>query len=233
MTHPSGRSLRSITIFNSVAPEALARIEASCTWRTYQPSEAIVAHLDPSRDMYFLVDGAARISLYSANGRQIVFRDVGSGSFFGEFSALDGRPRSASVEALKTSLVAKMSDKTFTEMLTREPSIALALLRHMVGIAREQTGRIFEFSALAVNNRIQAELLRLASGVTSDGKTATISPPPTHSDIANRISTHREAVTRELNRLSKLGLIKQDRGGLTICDLDRLRRFVHDATDEA
>jgi CRP/FNR family transcriptional regulator, cyclic AMP receptor protein len=218
--------LRSIPLFTSVTPEALARIEAACTWRNYEPPEAIVSHLDPSRDIYFLVTGAARVSLYAPNGRKVVFRDKDPGAFFGEFSALDGKPRSAYVEALKTCLVAKMSDRTFVDILLREPGVALALIRHMVGIAREQSGRIFEFSALAVNNRIHAELLRLAAD------TATIDPAPTHSDIANRISTHREAVTRELNRLAKSGLIKQDRHSLVICDLDRLRRLVRDATDE-
>jgi CRP-like cAMP-binding protein len=226
MNHPPGRSLRSISLFNCVAPEALARIEACCTWRNYEPPEAIVSHLDPSRDVYFLVAGAARVSLYAPNGRQVVFRDTGPGAFFGEFSALDGKPRSAYVEAIKTCLVAKMSDTAFLDIVAREPGVALALLRHITGIARELLGRVFEFSALAVNNRIHAELLRLA------GDTATIDPAPTHSDIASRISTHREAVTRELNRLAKSGLIRQDRHALVIRDIERLKRLVHDATDE-
>lgn len=231
MPAQSARSLRSIELFASLKPEAMARLEALCTWRTYQPQEAVVAHLDPSRDVYCLVDGMARISLYAPNGRQIVFRDAGPGTLFGEFSAIDGKPRSAYVEALKPCLVAKMSDKVFLDVFASEPGMALALLRHVIGMARELSGRIFEFSALAVNNRIHAELLRLA--VAPEGaKTAAIAPAPTHSEIAARISTHREAVTRELNRLSKLGLVRQDRHEVKICDLERLRRLVHDATDE-
>jgi CRP-like cAMP-binding protein len=231
MSQVSGRSLRSIKLFDSVTPAALAEIEAACAWRTYQPEEAIVSHLDESRDVYFLASGAARVSLYAPNGRQIVFRDAGPGAFFGEFSALDGKPRSAYVEALKPCLVAKMSDRLFLDLLSREAGIALALLRHMVALARELSGRIFEFSVLAVNNRIHAELLRLAGPASSD--TAKICPAPTHSDIASRISTHREAVTRELNRLAKMGLVRHERQTLVICDLNRLRRLVHDAAEEA
>jgi CRP-like cAMP-binding protein len=232
MTPQAARTLRSIELFASVAPEALARLEAACTWRTYQPAEAIVTHLDTTRDVYCLVSGAARVSLYAPNGKQVVFRDARPGALFGEFAAIDGGKRSAYVEATKPCLVAKMSDKVFLDLIAREPGVALALLRHVIGLARELSSRIFEFSALAVNNRIHAELLRLAGDAKVNGVTAAIAPAPTHVDIASRISTHREAVTRELNRLAKLGLVKQNRNTLLICDVERLRRLVHDASAE-
>ena len=76
---------------------------------------------------------------------------------------------------------------------------------------RALTTRVYEFSTLAVKNRIQAELLRLARLASGDGKRARVAPAPTHSEIASRVATHREAVTRELNRLARLGLIERDK----------------------
>lgn len=232
MTPSTHRSLRVVRLFAAVPADALPGIEASCDWRSYAPGKAIVAHKDPSRDVYFLIDGTARVSLYAPNGRQIVIRDAGPGACFGEFAALDGNERSAYVEALTTCLVARMSDKAFVEMLERYPPVTMLLLRHIVGVVRGLTERVFEFSAFAVNNRIQAELLRLAEVAGSTGSTATICPAPTEADIANRISTHREAVSRELSRLSKLGLVEKSRKTLVICDVERLRRLVEDATGE-
>jgi CRP/FNR family cyclic AMP-dependent transcriptional regulator len=55
-----------------------------------------------------------------------------------------------------------------------------------------------------------------------EGKSARISAPPTHSEIASRISTHREAVTRELNRLSRLGIIERKGGAILVKDVKRL-----------
>ena len=55
---------------------------------------------------------------------------------------------------------------------------------------------------------------------------------PTHAEIASRISTHREAVARELSRLAKLGVITRKGAGSTIPDLDRLARMVAEATAE-
>ncbi|MGI9402896.1 MAG: helix-turn-helix domain-containing protein [Hyphomicrobium sp.] len=97
---------------------------------------------------------------------------------------------------------------------------------------RTLTTRVYEFSTLAVNNRIQAEVLRLAHLVPREGKSARIVPAPTHAEIANRISTHREAVTRELNRLSRVGIIEKRGGELLVKDIDRLTTMVHEATGE-
>jgi predicted transcriptional regulator len=59
-----------------------------------------------------------------------------------------------------------------------------------------------------------------------------IVPAPTHAEIANRVGTHREAVTRELNRLLQIGIIERRRDSLLVKDVDRLAQMVHDATGE-
>ena len=59
-----------------------------------------------------------------------------------------------------------------------------------------------------------------------------IIPAPRHVEIANRISTHREAVTREFNRLSRIGIIERRGGELLVKDIDRLATMVHEATGE-
>jgi CRP/FNR family transcriptional regulator, cyclic AMP receptor protein len=97
---------------------------------------------------------------------------------------------------------------------------------------RALTTRVYEFSTLAVSNRIQAELLRLARLAETDGKSARITPAPTHTEIASPVSTHREAITRELTRLSRTGLIEQQRNALLVKDVERLTEMVHAATGE-
>jgi CRP-like cAMP-binding protein len=99
-------------------------------------------------------------------------------------------------------------------------------------LVRLLSARVFEFSALAVRNRIHAELLRLAREHMDAGNTAAISPSPTHADIASRISTHREAVTREYHNLSESGLIEQRRGKLVIHDIARLETMVREVMGE-
>ncbi len=69
-----------------------------------------------------------------------------------------------------------------------------------------------------------ATLLRAALMVGEN--TAMIRPAPTHAEFASRVSTHREAVTRELNQLSRDGLVERQAGALAIHDVERLARLV-------
>jgi CRP-like cAMP-binding protein len=221
-----------ISVFRGLPAEALSRIQKRCTWRHYQPGEPIVDYLDASDDVFFITRGEVRVSIYSLAGKAVTFCDLQSGAMFGEYAAIDGAPRSASIEARTECAVASMTAHAFREVLLSEPTVAQALLRQFVTKIRDLTTRVYEFSALAVSNRIQAEVLRLAMLAPRNGGTAHISAAPTHAEIASRISTHREAVTRELNRLSRIGILERRGDGLFVKDVERLAEMVHAATGE-
>jgi CRP-like cAMP-binding protein len=225
-------SLARIAVFAGLPAVAVKRIEQRCSWRRYRPGEPIVSHLDPSDDVYFIALGEVRVTIYSSAGKAVSFRELGAGEIFGEFPAIDGGQRSASVEAGTNCVIASMTGAAFRDLLDSEHGLAQALLPRLVKMIRALTTRVYEFSTLAVNNRIQAELLRLASLAGKNGKTARIVPAPTHAEIASRISTHREAVTRELNRLARLGVIEKRGGALVVKDVECLETIVHDATGE-
>jgi CRP/FNR family cyclic AMP-dependent transcriptional regulator len=225
-------SLKGIAIFAGLAPDAIKRIERRCAWKRYAPGEPILDYLDGSDDVFFLTLGEVRVTIYSSVGKAVSFRELSAGEIFGEFPAIDGGSRSASVEARTNCVIASMSGASFRELLQSEPGLAHALLPRLVKTIRALTTRVYEFSTLAVNNRIQAELLRLASFGPREGQSARIVPAPTHVEIASRVSTHREAVTRELNRLSRIGIIERRGGTLLVKDVDRLAEMVHDATGE-
>jgi CRP-like cAMP-binding protein len=229
---PPPQSLEKIALFAGLSPETRARIEKRCNWRRYEPGEVIVDYLEASDDVFFITAGDVRVNIYSVAGKVVTFCDLGAGDMFGEMAAIDGAPRSASIEARTSSHVASIAGSAFREILQSEPGVTMALLKHFVEKVRSLSTRVYEFSALAVTNRIQAELLRLATMAPRSGKTANIAPAPTHAEIASRISTHREAVTRELNRLSRLGFIERRGGGLIVKDIDRLAEMVHDVTGE-
>jgi CRP/FNR family cyclic AMP-dependent transcriptional regulator len=164
--------------------------------------------------------------------RRVSFNDLGLGEVFGEYPAIDRGPRSARVEARSTCLIASLPAEHFRELLRSEPGVAQALLPRLVRRIRALTTRVYEFSTLAVKNRIHAELLRLATLAPRDGKRARIAPAPTHMEIASRVATHREAVTRELNRLARMGLIERASGALVVKDIERLAELVHSAGGE-
>jgi CRP-like cAMP-binding protein len=185
-------------------------------------------HEDKGRNVFFISFGRARVTHFSASGREISFRDLGRGEMFGEIAAIDGLPRSVNVVALTKMTVAVMPPGVFLELLRRHDQSATAMMLRLTRLVRCLSERVVEFSTFGVQHRIHAELLRLALKSSSGQKTAVIFPAPTHKDIATRISTHREAVTRELGNLYRAGLLERRDGSLIILDVNKLSKLVSD-----
>jgi CRP-like cAMP-binding protein len=225
-------TLSNIQFFEGLPARELDSLAEGCRWRRYAADQQIVGHQDDTKDVYFVVSGIVRVTVYSASGREVTFRDLGAGTSFGELSAIDGGARSANVIALSPSVLAIMPANAFLRMLRDHPKVAQRVMVYLVGLIRRLSDRVVEFSVLAVKNRIHAELLRLARDRGLDGNTAVIVPGPTHAEIASRVSTHREAVTREFNALARDGLIERGRGGLVIRDVTRLARLVEKVLEE-
>ncbi len=221
-------TLGGIELFKSLPSPDIAALVKRCQWRRYAAGQEIVGHQDDTKDVYFIVTGAVRVTVFSLSGKEVAFRDMRAGQSFGELAAIDGGPRSANVAALAGSLIASMPANVFTQTLHAHPEVAGAVMRQLTRLVRRLSERVFEVSALAVRNRIHAELLRLARRNMRDDNTAQISPAPTHADIASRVSTHREAVTREFNALTRAGLIGRQSGALVIRDVAALARMVEE-----
>lgn len=218
--------LDGISIFRPLTPAAREATLARCRRHRFGRGEQIVGRHDETRDVFFVVEGKVRAVSYSLAGKEVAYRNIEAGDMFGEFSAIDGEPRSADVVALTDCLVLTMNDAVFWDILGQHPEVAAATLKRLTAQVRALTERVFEFSALAVRNRIHAELLRMARHGTVNENTATIDPAPTHAELASHISTHREAVTRELNAMARGGLVERRGEALYITDIDRLARLV-------
>ncbi len=228
----SEESLRSVERLKSLSDADIAALTQKCQWRRFVAGQEIIGYHEQTTDVFFVVQGSARVTIYSVAGKEVTFRDLPAGQIFGELSAIDGESRSANVVAIDPCLIASMPAADYWQALRDYPDFAAANLKALSGLIRMLTDRIFEFSTLAVKNRIHAEILRLGRKNEGADNTAVISPLPTHEEIANRISTHREAVTRELNNMAHNNLIERSGTKLVVLDMKRLRSMVEEVQGE-
>ncbi len=226
-----GESLAGIAIFRELAPDVVAMLSQRCRWRRYGRCQTILQSHDEGRDVYFVVRGRVCAVYYSASGQEVRFSDITAGEIFGELAAIDGESRSTDIVSMTDALIAGMSADLFWEVLRQYEPVCTATLRRLTGIARAAVQRVVELSTLPVRSRVHSELLRLAStGAPRPNRTiAVIDPAPTHAEMASRIGTHREAVTRELNSLARANLIEKRRTALIIRDTGALANMVQDA----
>lgn len=228
MVDTSGQSLAGIDILKTIAPDDLAKREQRCTWRIAKRQEVIVDRQSDSSKIYFVVSGKVRVVNFSLSGHEITFDEMGPGRYCGQLAALDNQPRSANVIALENSLLASLGKKPFKELLLKYPEISLQLLIEMTQIIRVSTDRIMDLSTLGANNRVLAEILRLANQNVIGDNSAKIEPIPIHNGVASRVSTTRETVARVFSDLAKRDLIERQGSSLIIHDLELLQDMVED-----
>src|SRR5688572_26074336 len=125
---PASR-LRIVALFEDLTDAELALVARSCTIRPYARQAEIAADHEHSGDVFFILEGSVRANSVSADGREIIFIDLGVGDVFGEFSAIDGRPRSSSLVALGDCLLARMTADKFLALLRGNPGVAMRLIQ--------------------------------------------------------------------------------------------------------
>ena len=232
MQGAKNESLAGIKLFDDLSESALEDLSKRCRWREYQPDEQVIDRNSDSRDLYLIVEGRVRVVNYSVTGREVTFDEREKGEYFGELAALDGEPRSANVIALNKLNVACLSQEAFNRLLLEHPQVTLKILNGLAKIVRASNKRIMDLSTVGANNRVHAEILRLAlPGVRTDN-TAIVSPFPIHGDIASRVSTTRETVNRVFSDLSRRGVVKRSKSNLVVLDLIRLRKMIEDVVGE-
>lgn len=228
--------LQKFPLFAGLSEPVLRRLQQVCTVRDIAAGHVVVSYLDDDTDVYFVLSGAATVRIYSSQGRVVGFRKLGQGEIFGEFAAIDHAPRSASVEADSPMRLAVVSSAAFRQLVEEVPDVSIKLIRHLVGQLRLLTARVVELSTMAVNDRIEAELLRIAEvHGCRDRATANrirIVSLPTQCELASRIGTHREAVSRHLSYLSRAGIIRREGRSLVIEDMHRLSLMVSNAASD-
>jgi CRP/FNR family cyclic AMP-dependent transcriptional regulator len=212
--------------FQGFSSSDLDTVAQSLQLQHFVAGEEIVRYLDHSNSVFFVLKGSVRIHYYGFSGDEVILCDLPEGEMFGELTAIDGQARSATAVARTDALLASISDKVFMQLIHESPVFCTAILKRLTSQVRRLTERIFDFSTLAVRNRIHGELLRLAKHNMDSQNSALINPAPTHTELACLVSTHREAVTRELSELTKHRLIQRKGHELRILDVAKLKKMV-------
>lgn len=225
-TLDSSNALKKIELFECLDNAACDQVSKLIKWKQYKKGTEVIPYQGESNDVYFIESGRVRITIYSFTGKEISYQELGPGKMFGELSAIDQLPRTANVITSESSRIGVVSRNDYWGLIDQYPSVAAAAMKRLAGLVRFLIDRVYQYGALDVKDRIRMEILRLARESMSSEDTAAIHNFPTHKEIANRVNTHREAVTRELNELTRMGFIEQKHRVLTVTTVSGLTELL-------
>lgn len=225
-------NLRQLPLFSSLSEDDGNRYGRSCIWKDYNAHELVIDIDEETTDVRFVVSGSVRVINRFAVGKEVILGEMLPGDYFGELAAIDGNTRSANVTTLNRSKICIVPQNIFLEMISNSPEISLKVMRVLTTRIRTLNMRLAEQSFLQAKYRLYAELIRLSKPRSGNVAQRSISPPPTQRELAERIGTRREVVSREINALQKQGLFEKTRGALVLCNVAELQKRISEAWEE-
>ena len=180
--------------------------------RSFPKNSVLVQEGDKSDQFYILLSGKLKVFLADDDGKEIVVDMLSPKQYFGEM-ALDGESRSASVMTVEASKLAVIQREDFKRFLAENPDAALALIVTLIRRARNLTRTIGNLALLDVYGRVARLLIDNASD--ESGKLV-VTEKMSQQEIAQRIGSSREMVSRILGDLKEGGYLSIDGGRIVI-----------------
>jgi CRP-like cAMP-binding protein len=198
--------------------------------RSYAPGELLFVEGDRSRNVCVCLDGRVKVFLTMPSGRELLVGIKRPGDEFGELSALDGRPRSASAAALDAAVVADIPAERFLELLVERPEFGVAVCQNLSAELRRANDRLVTRNSASATVRTGRMLVELSSlMMRHSGPADAYELPITQSDLAGSIGATREATARALACFRRAGLVRTGRGRIVVLDVLGLNRQVSTA----
>lgn len=208
---------------DALTAEEAERARRGITERQY-PAGAYICHRGDKLDPWTgVVSGLVKISAISASGKAITFAGIGAGGWFGEGSVIKGEPRKYDLVALRTTRLALMNRPTFMWLFDN----SVGFNKFLVTQLNERMG---QFIATIEHDRLHDPTARVARNI------AWLFNPVlyprlrdhieiTQEELALLAAVSRQIVSRALKILEEKGMLRAERGGLTVIDVEGLAAY--------
>ena len=233
MGEARGQNIADIALFEGLDATVAAAQSRRCSWTSHEPNELVIDYDDGTCDVRFILSGTVRIVLRIATGREVILTEMAGGDYFGELAALDGQGRSANVTALTRTQVCVMPQSVFLHLIEGEAAVNRRVMLMLARRVRQLNERVSEHCFLQTKHRLYIELMRQSKPRAAHPDQRSISPPPVQRDLAARIGTRREVVSREIARLKRERIVESTTGALILADTAGLNGLIRKGWDEA
>jgi CRP-like cAMP-binding protein len=196
-------------------PEPIIAALATIGIQLHRPAGAMIQlEGDQADAMYVVASGRVKIARIGANGREQVLNVIPAGGHFNTVPIFDGGLCPANAEALDEVDLLALPREALLGVVEQHPPLALALLREFTGRLRHMVNLVDELALHSVQGRLAGLLLAQAEAAQR-GEAV---PALTQAEMAAHLGTVREMIGRTLKGFETQGLIRLDRGQITILD---------------
>lgn len=185
-------------------PALLADLREHCIVRRYEKGATILHHQDESTDVHYMLNGHAKAYLLSADGKEVWMNEFGVGTMFGEIAALSGSPRVCSIAAFTAVETAMFRGPVFMDLMRSHGAFGIAVSKLLANRLNMTSQRMYMASVGSLEGRVIVELLDRSVPADDDAVfTHVIRPVPVIADVARKVGSARESVSRVITALCR------------------------------
>jgi CRP/FNR family cyclic AMP-dependent transcriptional regulator len=204
--------LENVPLFSGLPAKELAEIEQHGTVKSYKKNTIVINQDDETYSLYVILSGSVKVFISGEDGREAVLNHQSAGDYFGDLALIDRQPRVASVMTTEPSTLMIISREDFLRCLSKNPEIAINLIKPMTSRMRMLARNVSSLALLDVYGRVARTLLDEAREV--DGRLLT--EKLTQQEIADMVGASRAMVSRILKDLKIGGYISIEKKRITI-----------------
>jgi CRP/FNR family transcriptional regulator, cyclic AMP receptor protein len=215
-------------LFSGLKPIELEPLRSELRSRRFAAGSYIFREGDPGDRLHLIARGEVKISRMTESGGEVVFAVLGSGDVFGELAVLQENSfRSADAEALAETECYVLEKQALARFLRTHPAAMWRVITVLSDYIRRKDEAFSELAFNDIPGRVAHKLLELAAQHGEPvGIGTQIRLPLSQRTLAGLVGASRENVNRALSRFASLGVIKLERGRVTILRAEDLRRRV-------
>ena len=220
--------LKQVSFFSDLLEEDIHTLTSVAKRRTFRAGEVIFHRDDPGQVLYMIKEGKVKICIISPDGQEVSLAVFGKGEYFGEFSLLDGLPRSTDAVALEKVECHTLQRSDFHNAILKNPKIAILVMEALTKRLRNTDQMVEDLIFLDVYGRVAKKLLELADahGVkVEDG--VRIDIRLTQQELASMVGASRESVNKVLGYFTEKSYISTDKHRITLHRTADLKRRIY------
>lgn len=229
MNSVTTQQLWSLSFFANLQPALMTELISSCGELHLEPGQVLHYRGDEAHDCFGILSGQLKAFAHESSGKEMTLAVLNAGDWFGEISLIDNLPRTHSTMATQPTSIIKIPKSAFDHAISRQPSIAMDINRHLCQRLRLAFTAVEESVLLPLQQRLAKKLLSIQNPPSRHQKNP-IYNHVSQQEIAQMLGVSRQSVSKQLTQWAKEGILDLSYNSFAILNIDKITKLAGEET---
>jgi cAMP-binding proteins - catabolite gene activator and regulatory subunit of cAMP-dependent protein kinases len=203
--------LKDFELFKDATEHEIDEVAKGSCYKTYDSNTIVLSEGDESNTVYFILKGRLQVYLSNQSGKLIIIKDLCEQESFGELGVVCNTERSANIITKSETVLIAITGASYKNYYQNNLLAAQSVINILASSLAKLTK---DYESLALDD-LSHRLIRLLLDLSEEEEGSLI-VNHTHNEIANRVASSREAVTRAISAMKSSELLEANESGIRL-----------------